>query len=161
MDRWRDRPCRWRNRCRALVVRQNWSPNSAHPLYYTVILLYTLTPTRTLYPYAFYVTPTRNLLNSIRDVTKEAAAALLASRRTADDQGSSSDNVSLGTLTTVLALLSFLALPYCILGSYYYTVSSAMAIYGIALGIALLLAQVIDSQPVGAGLGQAKKFITI
>ena len=86
---------------------------------------------------------------------------MLASRRTADDQGSSSDNVSLGTLTTVFKLLSFLALPYCILGSYYYSVSSAMAIYGIALGIALLSAQVIDSQPVGAGLGQAKKFITI
>jgi hypothetical protein len=139
VDRWRDRPCRWRNRCRALVVRQNWSPNSAHPLYYTVILLYTLTPTRTLYPYAFYVTPTRTLLNSIRDVTKEAAAALLASRRTADDQGSSSDNVSQGIFiinfpTIVVALLSFLALSFAILG--WHSVSSA--IYGIALGIALL-----------------------
>ena len=139
MDRWRDRPCRWRNRCRALVVRQNWSPNSAHPLYYTVILLYTLTPTRTLYPYAFYVTPTRTLLNSIRDVTKEAAAALLASRRTADDQGSYSDNVSQGIFiinfpTIVVALLSFLALSFAILG--WHSVSSA--IYGIALGIAIV-----------------------
>ena len=139
MDRWRDRPCRWRNRCRALVVRQNWSPNSAHPLYYTVILLYTLTPTRTLYPYAFYVTPTRTLLNSIRDVTKEAAVALLASRRTADDQGSYSDNVSQGIFiinfpTIVVALLSFLALSFAILG--WHSVSSA--IYGIALGIAIV-----------------------
>jgi hypothetical protein len=64
---------------------------------------------------------------------------LLASRRTADDQGSYSDNVSQGIFiinfpTIVVALLSFLALSFAILG--WHSVSSA--IYGIALGIALL-----------------------